>query len=140
MRVEFPQCVGNQRLGNRSAVHGIDIIFLYLLKDKFQFLPFPGNRIGRHQPTVRMQDRNADYHRYYDGQQYEKQCFESLSVHIHSFEVSPGFGSSSLLTSIPARASKSIPSVTRYSSEYTTLEIPACMISFAHSRQGAAVT
>ena len=41
---------------------------------------------------------------------------------------------------MPARFSSSIPSSSRYFSEYTTRLIPAWMMSLAHSMQGEAVT
>jgi hypothetical protein len=44
------------------------------------------------------------------------------------------------ITSIPALFKSSKPSSKRYFSEYTTLLMPAWMISLAHSMHGEAVT
>ena len=126
--IQGGKCGDDGRLADFLVVDRVDIILVDLVKDQVELAPLPVlhvyhvllGAVG----VVCRDGQGTD-----DDAQDSDQDGGNLS-HVQS----------TFSTSIPARRRRSTPSVRRYSSLYTTLLMPAWIISFEHSRHGEAVT
>ena len=128
MRVEFRKGGYDSGFRHLAVVDRIDIILVNLVQDEVEFAPLS----GLHVVEVLFLALCLD----------GKHCkiADDDSKHGDEYRVYPFHLQSTFSTSIPALRRRSMPSVRRYSSLYTTLLIPDWIISFEHSMHGDAVT
>ena len=137
MRIELGQRRNNSSISHGLHINGIHIIPLDFLQYQIQFPPTVVITVELLSAAGNLDDYQC---RQYANDHTEYGRQNCIGPVIHLFHNKRPPGQSTCSTSIPALRRRSTPSVSLYSSRYTTLDIPACMISFAHSRHGEAVT